>query len=58
MAVTSRTRIGSQNLLCGYKFPLKVKGNVCTSCVRSVMLYGCETWCLGQNEIVILQRTE
>ena len=28
------------------------------SCVRSAMLYGSETWCLGQNEMGILQRTE
>ena len=26
--------------------------------MRSAILYGSETWSLGQNEIVILQRTE
>ena len=40
------------------KFPLKINGSVCKSCVRSVMLYGSETWCLGHNEVEILQRTE
>ena len=28
------------------------------SCVRSVILYGSETWCLGENEIALLRRTE
>ena len=28
------------------------------SCVRSAMLYGCETWCLRENEMAILRRTE
>ena len=34
-------------------FSLKVK-----NCERSAMLYGSETWCLGQNEAGMLQRTE
>ena len=28
------------------------------SCVRSAMLYGSETWCLRENEIVMLRKTE
>ena len=28
------------------------------SCVRSAMLYRSETWCLRENEMVILSRTE
>ena len=28
------------------------------SCVRVAMLYGSETWCLRENEIAILRRTE
>ena len=28
------------------------------SCVRSVILYGSETWCLGENDIALLRRTE
>ena len=33
---------------------LRIKGIVYKSCVISVMLYGSETWSLGQNEIGIL----
>ena len=40
------------------KFPLKIKGTVCKSYVRSALLYGREIWCLYQNEIAILQITE
>ena len=39
-------------------FSLKIKGSVYKSSVRSAMFYGSETWCLGQNEIGIFQRTE
>ena len=28
------------------------------SCVRSAMLYGSDTWCLRENEVAILRRTE
>ena len=28
------------------------------SCVRSTMLYGSRTWCLMENEMIILKRTE
>ena len=53
---TSRTRLewlkfrDSLNLLHGKKFPLKIKGGVHKSCMRSAMHYGSETWCLAQNE--------
>ena len=63
-AVTSRTRLGwvrfreCQDLLCRKKFPLKIKGIVSESCMRSAVLYGSETWSLGQNWIGILPRTE
>ena len=63
-AVTSRTRLGwvnfreCQNLLCPKKSSLKIKGIAYKSCVRSVILYGSETWSIDQNEIGILQRTE
>ena len=62
-AVTSRNRLGwvkfieCQDLLCGKKFPLKIKGIEYKSYVRSAMLYGSKIWSLGQNEIGILQRT-
>ena len=35
-----------------------MKGMVYRSCVRSVMLYGSETWCMTENEMAILRRTE
>ena len=37
---------------------LKIKGMVNRSCVKSAMLYGSETWCLRENEMMILRRTE
>ena len=63
-AVTARARIGwvkfreCGELLNSKKFSLKVKGMVYWSCVRVAMLYGSETWCLRENEIAILRRTE
>ena len=35
-----------------------MKGMVYQSCVRLVMLYGSETWCLRENKMVILRRTK
>ena len=43
---------------CVRNFPSNIKGIVCKSSVRSSMVYGSETWSIGQNEIGILQRTE
>ena len=40
------------------RFSLKMKGMICWSCVRSAMLYGSETWCLRENEMEILRKTE
>ena len=63
-AVTARARIGWMKfrecgeLLLGRRFSLKMKGMVYRSCVRSAMLYGSEMWCLRENEMVILRRTE
>ena len=45
-------------LLLGRRFSLKMKGMVYRSCVRSAMLYGSETWCFRENEMIILRRTE
>ena len=45
-------------LLYERKFLLKMKGRIYQSCVRSAMLYGSETWCLRENEMAILRRTE
>ena len=63
-AVTARTRIGwikfreCGELLCGRKFLLKMKGKIYLSCIRSAMLYGSEMWCLRENEMAILRKTE
>ena len=62
--VTARVKIGWMkfrecgDLLVGRRFSLKMKGMVYRSCVRSAMLYGSETWCLRENEMIILRRTE
>ena len=45
-------------LLNSKRFSLKVQGMVNRSCVRSAMLYGSETWCLRENVMAILRRTE
>ena len=63
-AVTARARIGWVKIReCGEllnltRVSLKLKGMVYLSCVRSAMLYASETWCLRENEIAILRRTE
>ena len=63
-AVTARMRIGwikfreCGELLCGRKFLLKMKRKIYQSCIRSAMLYGSKTWCLRENEMAILRRTE
>ena len=35
-----------------------MKGMVYRSCIRSAMLYGSETWCLMENEMIIVRRTK
>ena len=35
-----------------------MKGMIYRSFVRSMMLYGSETWCLRETEMVILRRAE
>ena len=64
-ALTARARIGwvkfreCGELLNSKRFSLKLKGMVYRSCVvRSAMLYGSETWCLRENKMAILRRTE
>ena len=34
---------------------MKIQGMVYRSSVRSTMLYGSETWCLSENEMIILR---
>ena len=63
-AATATVRIGwvrfreYEELLLGNGFPLRMKGKVYCCCVRSAILYGSEAWCLKENEIAILRRTE
>ena len=40
-------------LLRGRWFSLRMKGMVYRSCIRSVMLYGSEIWCLKETEMAI-----
>ena len=47
-----------RELLRGRRFSLTMKAMVYRSCVRSVMLYGSETWFLRESEMAILRRTE
>ena len=63
-AVTAKAKIGRVKskecgvLLYSKRFSLKTKGMVYGSSVRSAMLCGNETWCLRENEMTILRRTE
>ena len=63
-AVTARTRCEwvkfrvCSELLYGWSFPLMLKGAVYWSYLRPAILYGSEVWCLEENEMGILQRTE
>ena len=60
----ARTRIGwikfreCRELLYGRKFLPKMKGRIYQSCVRSLMLYASEMWCLMENEMAILRKTK
>ena len=45
-------------LLNSERFLLKLKGMVDGSCVRSAMLYASEIWCLRENEMAVLRKTE
>ena len=62
--MTARARIWwlkfkeCEDLLNSKRFLCKTKGMVYRSCVRSVILYGSETWCLRENEMAFLRRTE
>ena len=62
-AVMDRTRIGwvrfreCVEVLYGKCFSLRLKEKVFQICMQSAMLYGSETWCLNDKE-VILRRTE
>jgi len=45
---------GDVSLLTSRSIPLQMRGSVYESCVRSVMLYGVETWALtGKLEYIL-----
>ena len=58
-ALTSRVKIECMKfreigeLLREKRFSLRMKEMVYSSCVRSAMLYGSETWCLRKSEMAI-----
>jgi len=43
------------SLITNRSIPLKIRGSVFESCVRSVMLYGAETWALTEKLEEILK---
>ena len=63
-AVTSRVRSGWKKFrelapfLTSKAPPLKMKGQVYTACVRSSMMYGCETWPTRVGHIQQMERAE
>ena len=62
--ITARTRLGEKQfrecgeILFGKKFFLRMKGKIYKSYVRSTMLYRSKTWCLRENKIAILRKSE
>lgn len=46
------------DLLTNKEVSLRLKGKIYTTCVRSAMLYGSETWALKAEEMARLDRTE
>ena len=63
-SVTARARCGwamfseCSEFMHGRRFSLRLERAVYQSYVRPAMLYGSETWCLRECEMVNLQRTE
>mgnify|MGYP003401710716 FL=1 len=63
-AVTARIRAGWKKfkelsgVLCGKRWSLKLKGRVYRVCVRTVMVYGGETWVMRKEEEGVLRRAE
>ena len=65
-AVTARVRLRSASnkfrrylpILTGKKFSLKLKGKVYTTCVRSCLMYGSETWPMKLEHEIKLNCTE
>ena len=40
------------------RFPPRIKGKIYRCCVKSAILYGCEAWCLKENEKPFFRRME
>ena len=53
-AVAWRKRREISSLLCNKHIPLKSRGAVCAACVRSVLLYGSETWSITRRQEQLL----
>ena len=45
-------------VLTGKSFPLLTKGKIYQACVRSVMLYGCETWPVKEEDMKRLESND
>ena len=64
IAVSRRCHLGwarfneLAGILCGRRFTWKLRGKVFKACVRSVMVYGSETWNVKGLEAGVLQRME
>ena len=63
-AVTARVRSGWKKfselggILCAKDWSMKLKGHVYRTCVRTVMIYGSETWALKKEDEAVLRRAE
>ena len=63
-AITTRVRAGWKkfkdlsSILCGKGWSLRMKGILYSTCVRTVMTYGGETWTMRKEDENVLIRTE
>lgn len=63
-AIVGRVRSGWKKfrelsgVLCGKRWSLKMKGTVYKTCVRTVMIYGGETWAMRKEDEAVLRRAE
>ena len=64
IAVSERVRKGwwkfreLSGVLCNRRLPLTMRGVLYRSCVRTVLVYGCETWAIKKENEDALVRTE
>ena len=63
-SISTRTRCGYQKfrdllqVLKHRSFSLRKKGELYGSCVRSVLLYGCETWAVREEDISRIEKVD